>query len=134
MKTVNLGVAVFGALLSLAPSAAQAEGFAARSAAAVRGSHGAAARRGGVFADGQGNAIGGSQRTFATESGTAGASSRGFRRSSDGSFSASSHTSATNANTGATYDGSTSYNKESGFSRSASCRDASGSTVSCGSR
>jgi hypothetical protein len=164
MKTVLLASAILGALSCVVPTEVHAEGLAARSAAALRGSNGAAGRRGGIQADGQGNAVGGRQRAVATESGAAGASSRGFRRSSDGSLNAGSQanarganggtaqtsssfsrsadgtasgersTSVTNANTGVTYDGSASYDKESGFSRSGSCRDASGTTVSCGSR
>ena len=142
---------------------AQAEGLAAKSAGSVRGTHGVAAARQGIVADGQGNAAGGSQRGFATETGAHGGRTSRFRRSSDGSINASTNayasgsngtaqrsgsftrsangtasgersTTVTNANTGVTLDASTSYDKDNGINRSASCRDASGNTVTCGSR
>jgi hypothetical protein len=162
MKRVLAAASACAAALLHVPGA-QAEGLAAKSASAVRGSHGVAGRRGGAVADGQGNAVGGSQRGFATDSGAYGGRTIGFRRSSDGSVNAGSsaytsgangtarrdgtftrnadgtasgerNTTVTNANTGVTFDGTATYNKETGLSRTTSCKDAAGNTVNCGSR
>ena len=55
--------------------------------------------------------------------------------SADGSTaSATRNTTATNANTGVSYDGSTTWTKGSGFSRSGSCTDSGGNTVTCGTQ
>ena len=93
-----------------------------------------AAGRRHVSADGQGNvtAVGGSG--FSTAAGGSGLHTRSFNRSADGSASGQSSTTLTNANTGNTLDASTTYTKGSGFSRSASCKDANGNTVSCAPR
>jgi hypothetical protein len=120
--------------------------------------------RGGVNGDGQGNVQGAAGSSFSTAAGGQGLRSSGFKRGADGSLTAgnsasvtaanggsaerngyftrsadgtatgSRGTTVTNANTGVTFDGSTSYTQGSGVSRSASCKDASGNTVSCGSR
>lgn len=148
-------------LLTVLP--AHAESVAARAGAGVRGEYGAAGRRQGFVADGQGNATGGTRRAFRTDSGAYGGRSAGFNRSADGSLNASGqanasgangtarrsgsytrdasgnasgerNTSVTNSNTGTTFEGSTTYTKGEGFSRSASCTDAAGNTVTCGSR
>jgi len=52
---------------------------------------------------------------------------------SDGQGNLNASSTATNANTGVTYDGSTTYTKGSGISRSAGCTDAAGNAVTCGS-
>lgn len=140
-----------------------AGGAGARSTATLVADNGAAAGRRGIASDGQGNTAGRSASGFSTAGGGQGLRSRQFTRSADGGIDASgqanasgSHgsaersssftrnadgsasgqrsTSVTNANTGVTLDGSTTYSKGSGISRSASCKDASGNTVSCGSR
>lgn len=137
-------------------------GFAGRSAGA-RGDRGALGRRQGITADGQGNARGAAQEGFTTDSGAYGARGRSFDRSADGAVSASGQgrasgsngsaersgsftrdadgtasgehrTTATNANTGVTFDANTTYSKGSGVSRSASCADAAGNAVDCLSR
>jgi len=139
---------------------AHAEGL--RSNFAAHGSHGAAAGQNGVVADGQGNATGAARSGFttapggqglrwaqfnrtsdgavnasgqATASGTNGSAERSgsFTRSADGSASGERSTTLTNTNTGTTFDGSASYTKGSGITRSASCKDAAGNTVACGS-
>lgn len=56
-----------------------------------------------------------------------------FTRNADGTASGERNTSVTGAN-GNSFDGSTSYTRGSGFSRSASCKDAAGNTVSCAPR
>jgi hypothetical protein len=138
-------------------------GTAARSSLATRGSYGAMAGHRGLVADGEGNVAGGAASGFTTDSGGQGLRTRKFKRSDDGSFNASGQSSAsgtngsadrsgsftrnadgtatgersttmTNANTGVSFDASTSYDKGAGGSRSASCKDASGSTVACFSR
>jgi hypothetical protein len=120
--------------------------------------------RGGVNADGQGNVHGAAGNGFSTAAGGQGLRTSKFNRSADGSLAASNNasvttanggsaerngsfsrstdgtasgwrdTTVTNASTGVTFNGSTSYTQGSGVSRSASCKDASGNTVSCGSR
>ena len=87
----------------------------------------------GVVSDGQGNVDAGAASTFTTVNGSHGQRTARMSRSADGTASAERNTSATNANTGVTFDGSTTYTKGSGVSRSASCRDANGNTVTCGS-
>lgn len=129
----------------------------------VHGEHGAAGGQRGLSADGQGNAVAGSQSGFTLARGAQGqrqtsyqhaadgsASAQGqasvsgrhgsaqrsgsYTRNADGTASAERSTTATNSNTGVTFDASTSYTQGSGFSRSASCKDAAGNTVSCGQR
>jgi hypothetical protein len=138
-------------------------GLAGRSAVTAQGSNGALAGWRGITGDGQGNVVGSNAGGFTTESGGQGLRTRNFNRSSNGSLNASGLASAsgangsadrsgsftrnadgsasgersttlTNANTGVTLDGSTTYTKGSGVSRTASCKDAAGNTVSCGSR
>lgn len=90
-----------------------------------------AASRRHVSADGQGNvnAVGGGG--FSTAAGGTGLHTRSFNRSADGSASGQSNTTVTNANTGVTLDGNTIYAKSSGITRSVSCKDAGGNTVTC---
>jgi hypothetical protein len=138
-------------------------GYAARSTASAHGEHGAAAGRRGIVADGQGNVKGAASGAFTTQSGVQGARNARINRSSDGSATASGQasvsgasgsadrsgsytrnadgtasgergTTVTNANTGVTFDAATTYNKGSGVSRSASCKDAAGNSVTCFSR
>jgi hypothetical protein len=135
----------------------------ARSGFAAQGSNGVAAGRRGFVADGQGNVDGAAASGFTTAGGAQGGRSARFSRSADGSTTASANASAsgqngsaersgswnrnadgsasgqrqttlTNSNTGNTFDASTTYTKGSGFSRSASCKDAAGNTVTCGAR
>jgi hypothetical protein len=87
----------------------------------------------GLVSDGQGNVDAGAASAFTTANGSHGQRTTRVSRSADGTASAERNTSATNANTGVTFDGSTTYTKGSGVSRSASCRDANGNTVTCGS-
>jgi hypothetical protein len=78
---------------------------------------------GSVSARGQGSATG--------ATGASAQRSGSYTRSADGSSaSGERNTPVTGAN-GGTVDGSTTYTKGSGFSRSASCKDSSGNTVSC---
>ena len=56
-----------------------------------------------------------------------------YTRNADGSASAERSTSATNARTGVSYDGSTRWTKGEGLTRSGTCKDAAGNTVTCGS-
>ncbi len=130
---------------------------------AVHGEHGAAGGQRGLSADGQGNVVAGSTSGFTLARGGQGqrqasversadgsvdaqaqASVRGNRgsadrsasltRNADGTASAERSTTATNSNTGVTFDASASYSKGSGVTRTASCKDAAGNTVACGSR
>lgn len=134
----------------------------ARGATQFNGSQLDSVRRGNGISDGQGNAAARRGGAFTTADGTQGQRSTQYRRSDDGSVDASRigsvsgdkgsaegsrsfergadgeasgqrSTTATRAETGVTYEGSTTYTKGSGFSRSASCVDASGATVTCGS-
>lgn len=136
--------------------------WAGRSAFTAHGDHLSAAGQRRFAADDQGNASAVSGSGLRTTAGGQGLRTRSFNRSADGSVAAHNQASATtahggsassqssltryadgsasgergttltNADTGVTFDGSTSYTKGSGFSRSASCKDAAGS-VSCGS-
>jgi hypothetical protein len=75
----------------------------------------------------------GSRAAVSGDNGSA-ASTKTYSRSADGSSaSAERNTTATNSNTGVTYDGATTWTKGEGVSRSGSCTDASGNTVTCGS-
>jgi hypothetical protein len=139
-------------------------GLAGRQSVSTDGNLGAAAGQRRVIGDGQGNVNGASHSAFTTDGGTQGSRSARYDRNADGSASASNNasaigrdggsaersgsytrnadgtasgqrsTSVTNANTGVTVDGSTTYTKGSGFSRSATCTDAAGNAVSCGKR
>lgn len=146
-----------------ATGSAQAEPRAWSRGAAVQGAGGAAAGQRGVVADGQGNAQGATRSGFTTQAGAHGQRTGNFQRSADGSVNANGQasatgrnggsaersasldrnadgsasgrrsTTATNANTGVTFDGQTTYTKGSGVSRTGSCTDASGQSVTCGS-
>jgi hypothetical protein len=162
MNKLTLIAFIVGAITYIAVVSAHAEPLHARKTFSAQGNNGALAGQRGLVADGQGNVNAGSAGAFNTAngqglrtskvqrssdgsinastngsaSGTNGSanSSSSFTRSADGSSaSGSRNTSATNSNTGVTYDGSTTYTKGSGFSRSGSCTDASGNTVTCGS-
>lgn len=139
-------------------------GLAANSGATFRGDRVAAGRQQNLASDGQGNVAAGSAKGFSTDSGARGSRSGKFKRTSDGAVNASGQgsastangssadrsgeftrnadgtasgqrsTTATNANTGVSLDASTTYTKGSGLSRSATCTDSAGNTVSCGSR
>lgn len=71
------------------------------------------------------------RRGFDTEK-AQGQRSGSFTRKSDGTASAQRSATATNKETGVTYSGSTTWEKGSGVTREASCKDASGNTVACG--
>jgi hypothetical protein len=138
-------------------------GFVARSTLAAQGGSGALGGQRGFVADGRGNVSGATGSGFTTASGGQGLRmgkvnrtsdgaltaswdaaasgqngsadrSRSFTRSADGSAFGERSTTITNANTGVTFDGATTYSKGSGVSRSASCMDAAGNTVACTSR
>jgi hypothetical protein len=106
----------------------------AHAGAATRVGQGAAAMQRGVVTDGQGNLKAGSASGFTTASGGQGARTTQFTRSADGTASGERNATATNASTGVTFDGTATYTKGSGVSRSASCTDAAGNTVTCGKR
>ena len=148
MKVLRILTAATIAIASLAGPAAQAEpsvharraldttasgAVAARSAGTFNGSNVDAAGRRRVLADGQGNVNASGSSAVSTANGSTGSRSSTFTRNADGSASGERSTTATNADTGVTYNGSTTYTKGSGVSRSASCTDASGNTVTCGS-
>lgn len=86
-----------------------------------------------VATDGNGNVNAVAGSGFNTAAGGQGLRTRSFQRDADGNASARSQTSVTGAN-GKSFDGSTTYTKGSGFSRSASCKDAAGNSVSCAPR
>jgi hypothetical protein len=108
-------------------------GLAVRSAGSVNGSQVDAAGQRRLLTDGNGNLSANGSSAFTTTNGSSGSRSTRVTRSADGSASGERSTTATNAETGVTFNGSTSYTKGSGASRSASCTDASGKTVTCGS-
>lgn len=91
----------------------------------------AGARR--VFADGQGKVDASAGSAFTTTNGSSGSTSKRFTRNADGTASGERSTTATNADTGVTFNGSTRYTRGSGMSRSGGCTDASGQGVPCGS-
>ena len=113
-------------------------GLAARSSLATHGSNGALTAQRGLVADGEGNVAGGAASGFTTDSGSHGLRTRKFHRSADGTVNANGQSSAsgangsadrsggfthnvgdtasgersttiTNANTGVTFEGSTTY-------------------------
>lgn len=120
-------------LPSILAAVAAAAGFVMITMAPSALAQGQAFGRAGVRSDGNGNVHGAAGSGFSTDAGGQGLRTRSFNRSSDGSVSAQSQGHATTAN-GTTFDGSTTYTKGSGFSRSASCRDAAGNAVSCAPR
>jgi hypothetical protein len=105
----------------------------ARSARAVEGSRGKAAGQRAIVADGQGNVKAAGAGGFTTESGAQGYRSGSFTRNEDGTASGQRSTTVTNAD-GKTFEGSTTYEQGSGVTRSATCKDAAGNTVSCGNK
>jgi hypothetical protein len=108
-------------------------GLAVRSAGAVNGGRvdGAGQRR--LSGDGQGNLQAQGSAAFSTANGSSGARSARFTRNADGSASGERSSTATNAATGVTFNGTSTYIQGAGVSRSAGCIDASGQAVSCGS-
>lgn len=73
------------------------------------------------------------QASVSTANGGSASSQASYTRSAGGSSASGQRsTSVSNARTGVTFDGSTTYTKGSGVSRSASCTDAAGNTVTCG--
>lgn len=71
-----------------------------------------------------------------TANGTRGSvtSSGGYSLDANGNATQSRNTTATNAATGNSYQGSTSYSSETGFSHSGTCIDAAGNDIPCPSR
>lgn len=61
-------------------------------------------------------------------------SSGGYSVGADGAVTQNRNTTVTDAASGNTYQGSTSYNQTSGFTRSATCYDAAGNEIACPSR
>lgn len=138
------------ALTALACLAAQADPAFNRNARVVGdGSGHGIAQRGGTFTTANGAEGGRSQRFVRGEDGAvratsragvsgdnaSAASSKTYARSADGSTaSAERNTTATNHHTGVTYDGTTTWTKGSGVSRSGSCKDSAGNTVTCGAQ
>jgi len=106
----------------------------AHSARTARVGEAATAAHRRVVTDGQGNVNAAGGGGFVTATGSQGQRSARFTRSADGSASGEGQTTVTNARTGVTYDGTTSYSKGSGVTRTASCQDAAGNTVACGAR
>jgi hypothetical protein len=128
--TITLALAC---LLGAAPAAhAEQPMLRARSAGAFNGANVDAAGARCVFADGQGNVNANANSAITTANGSSGASSKRFTRNADGSASGERSSTATNANTGVTWNGSTTYTKGEGVSRSGGCTDAAGNTVACG--
>ena len=138
--------------------------WAGRQAFNAQGDNVQAAGRRTVGSDGNGTVQGTAGSGFSTEAGGQGLRSRWFNRDSDGSVSAQGQRGLTTANggsaqrsgsftrsadgssasgerstsvigaNGTTFDGSATYTQGSGFSRSGSCKDAAGNTVSCAPR
>lgn len=106
---------------------------AARSAGSYHGHNVNAAGSRRVLSDGEGNVDARANSAFTTANGSSGSTSKRFTRNADGTASGERSTTATNAHTGVTYDGAATYTKGEGVSRSGSCTDASGNTVTCGS-
>lgn len=109
-------------------------GLALHSNRSALGSRGAAAGQRGLVVDSQGNANASASSGFTTASGAQGLRSGSFTRSADGSASGERSTTLTNPNTGVSFDGSSTYTQGSGVSRSASCTDGAGNSVSCKKR
>ena len=61
-------------------------------------------------------------------------STGGYTRNADGTLSQNRNTGITNAATGNSYQGSTSYDASNGLSRSATCYNAAGDVIACPSR
>jgi len=115
MKTTRLhflsGLTLAGLALAAAATIATAQVIttphAVRGAAVAIGPNAAAVGQRGAVADGQGNAAAGRRSAFTTANGSTGQRSGYVQRSADGSASAERQTTATNANTGVTFDGNT---------------------------
>lgn len=134
-------LASLGAGVCAEPVAAGQRGLVTDGQGNIRGA------RGGAFATANGEGLRTQRFTRNTDgsvsatgqanaSGTLGSAERSgsFARSADGSAHGERSTSVTNAATGVTLDGSTSYTAGQGITRSASCTDAAGRTVTCGSQ
>lgn len=138
-QAVRLGVSGDSALGSFGGRrnvVADGQGNAAASTASgfttAAGGQGARLGQASRTADGGFNAS--TQAGVTTADGGSAERSGSYARSADGSSASGQRsTTVTNANTGVTYDGSTTYAKGSGISRSGSCKDASGQTMTCGS-
>jgi hypothetical protein len=110
-----------------------AGGVAARSAGSYNGSNIDAAGQRRLRADGQGNVNASASSALSTVNGSTASRTARFSRSADGTASGQRSSTATNADTGVTWNGSTTYTQGSGVSRSGGCTDAAGNTVTCGS-
>lgn len=138
----------------------QAGGVTGSAMRGVKGPNGGAAVGGrGVATDGQGNAAGGSGQAVKGPGGAMGARAGTWSRSADGSMQhqsggavsgaqgtasssgsmskgadgtvGGSRTTNAQANSGATYDGETTYDKDSGVTHSGTCTNAAGEVVAC---
>jgi hypothetical protein len=99
---------------------------------AANGAEGARSQR---LVRGEDGALRATSRAGVSGDNGSAASSKTYTRSADGSnASAERNTTATNSQTGVTYDGTTTWTKGSGLSRSGSCKDSAGNTVTCGAR
>jgi hypothetical protein len=58
----------------------------------------------------------------------------GFTRNTDGTVSGGRNSTATNANTGNTANGSTTYDSTNGVKHTTTCTDANGAAIACPSR
>ncbi len=127
-STTILLTCLFGAAVAHADPVLRA-----RSAGTFNGSNvdAAGARR--LITDGNGNVVANGNSGFSTANGSTGSTSKRFTRNADGTASGERNTTATNANTGVTYNGGATYTKGEGVSRSGGCTDASGKSVTCGS-
>jgi hypothetical protein len=107
---------------------------AAASGGTVRGPNGGRAVRGSgttVNADGTVNHQGG----VAVQGQNGSAQSRGgFTRNADGTVQGGRSTTATNSNTGNSYQGQTTYDSQTGVQHSGTCYDAAGNVIACPSR
>lgn len=108
-------------------------GLAVRSAGTVNASQVDATGQRRLITDGQGQVSAQGGAAFTTANGTSGSRSARFTRNADGTASGERSSTATNAYTGVTFNGSTTFTQGSGVSRSAGCTDASGESVACGS-
>ncbi|MDY0012918.1 MAG: hypothetical protein RBS40_08520 [Rhodocyclaceae bacterium] len=137
-----------------------AGGVSAGAARHRSGENGRMAARRVVRTDGEGNGVATSGRAWETTAGGSGArggvtarsadgsiqhnsgiassgpkgslnSQGSLNRDADGNVTQSRTTSATNAATGNSYQGNTSYSQETGLSHSGTCFDASGATIPC---
>jgi hypothetical protein len=138
---------------------AQGGTTAGSAAAGTTAAGGRYARGAGVATDGAGNAVGGSGAAVQTANGSTAARGGAFQRNADGSFQrgggfavsgvngtaqsqgtvsgdgqghvVGSRSTQATSTSGATYDGQTDFDSETGVSHTGTCTDASGNAVAC---